>query len=91
MPYYVYVIRCEDGSFYTGYSEDVENRFEQHIKGKGARYTKMHMPLKVVYVEEFNSRGEAMRRELEIKSLSHDQKMQLVSETITVCIPESNQ
>lgn len=79
MPYYVYILLCEDGSYYTGYARDVESRFEQHIRGLGARYTMMHRPLRIVYVEEADSRSEALKRELEIKSLSHDEKRQLVN------------
>jgi putative endonuclease len=79
MPYYVYIILCEDGSYYTGYARDVERRFERHKKGQGARYTRMHKPGKIVYLEEFDSRSEAMKRELEIKSLSHCKKRRLVT------------
>ena len=77
MTYYVYVVRCEDGSYYTGSTKDVERRFEQHRKGHGARYTRIHEPEEIVYVEEFASRGAAIRREREIKSLSHNEKKRL--------------
>ena len=79
MPYYVYILLCEDDSYYTGHGTDVKYRFEQHKKGRGARYTKMHKPEKIVYIEVFDSRSEAMKREREIKSLSHGQKQQLVN------------
>ena len=79
MHYYVYILRCKDGSYYTGHAKDVERRFEMHLKGRGARYTRMHEPEELVYVEEFGSRGEAMRRERQIKTLSHDKKQQLIS------------
>lgn len=79
MAYYVYVLVCEDGSYYTGYTEDVDRRVEQHKKGRGARYTRMHQPERVVYVEEFESRSQAMKREQKIKSLSHNQKQQLAN------------
>ena len=75
--YYVYILRCKDGSYYTGHAKDVEKRFEMHKKGRGARYTLMHEPEKLVYLEQFESRGEAMRRERQIKRLSHDKKQQL--------------
>ena len=74
MPYYVYIIRCVDGSFYTGYSRNVDSRVRQHVKGKGARYLRIHRPEALVHVEEFGSRAEAMRREREVKLLSHSQK-----------------
>ena len=79
MPYYVYILLCKDGSYYTGYAKDVKRRVEQHRKGQGARYTRMREPEKLVYVEECNSRGEAMKREREIKSLSHSKKQRLVN------------
>ncbi len=78
MPYYVYILLCKDGSYYTGYAEDVNSRFQQHRRGLGARYTKLHMPEEIVYVEEFYSRGKAMKREREIKSLNHRQKQRLI-------------
>ncbi len=78
MPYYVYILLCRDGSYYTGYAKDVKRRVEQHKKGQGSRYTRMHEPEQIVYVEEFNSPSEAMKREREIKSLSHSKKQRLV-------------
>ncbi len=77
MPYYVYMIQCSDGSFYTGYSKNVGKRITLHKKGKGARYLKIHKPEKLVYVEEFKSRAEAMRRERKVKLLTHFQKLKL--------------
>ena len=79
MQYYVYVLLCEDGSYYTGYAKDLDTRVEQHMRGVGARYTKMHKPKKVVYTEEFDTRREAVRRERKIKKLSHDEKRKLVN------------
>ena len=79
MPYYVYILLCEDGSYYTGYTKDVKCRVAQHEKGQASRYTRMHKPEKIVYVEEFGCRGEAMKREREIKSLSRSKKERLVN------------
>lgn len=79
MPYYVYILLCKDGSYYTGYAKDVKSRVERHKKGQGAKYTRMHKTEKTVYVEEFDSRSEAMKREREIKSLSHSKKQRLVN------------
>lgn len=79
MPYYAYILLCKDGSYYTGYAKNVEQRVEQHKKGQGARYTRMRGLKKMVYVEEFNSRSEAMKREREIKSLSHSEKQRLIN------------
>jgi putative endonuclease len=77
LPYYVYILLCSDGSFYTGYTKNVEERARLHACGKGARYTKMHKPKKVAYVEELSSRAEAMKREKVIKRLSHQEKLDL--------------
>jgi len=79
MPHYVYVILCEDGSFYTGITKDVDSRMKLHKKGKGARYTRTHKPKKLVYVEECNSRSEAMKRERKLKKLRHDQKLKMIT------------
>lgn len=78
MSYSVYIILCDDKSFYTGYTENLNRRIKLHEAGKGARYTKMHRPKKLVYVEKFNSRKDAMRRERKIKRLNHHQKAQLI-------------
>jgi putative endonuclease len=78
MAYHVYVILCNDGSFYTGYTRDLDSRIRLHKNGRGARYTRMHKPKKLVYAEEFGSRREAMNREKKIKKLSHHQKLELV-------------
>jgi len=67
-----------DGSFYTGYTKDLNERTRQHENGKGARYTKSHKPQKLAYVELFNSRSSAMKRERAIKKLSHQQKQELI-------------
>jgi len=77
LPYYVYILLCSDGTFYTGYTKNVEERTKQHICGKGARYTKMHKPKKVAYVETSDSRAQAMKREKAIKRLSHQEKLEL--------------
>lgn len=77
--YFVYLLLCDDGSYYTGYTNNVTLRFERHKKGYGARYTRIRRPEKVVYVEEFKTRRAAIRRELQIKSLSHREKHELVS------------
>ena len=79
MPYYVYVLLCEGGNYYTGYAKDINLRVTQHVRGIGAKYTKQHKPKRLVYTEEFDTRGEAVKREREIKQLSHDEKHKLVS------------
>jgi len=77
MPYYVYVLLCADGSYYTGYTKNVDSRFRLHVSGKGARYTRLHRPKKLVHVEELPTRSEAMKRERRVKKLSHAQKARL--------------
>jgi len=79
MPFYVYILLCRDGSFYTGYTKDIDERTRLHANGKGARYTRMHKPKRVAYVELFDSRAKAMKREREIKKLSHKQKLSLIN------------
>jgi putative endonuclease len=79
MPYYVYILLCKDGSYYTGHAKDVERRVERHKKGQGARYTRMHKPEKIVFLEKFANRSAAMKREREIKSLNHSKKQQLIN------------
>ena len=77
--YFVYMLLCDDGSYYTGSTNNVALRFERHKKGYGARYTRIRRPKSVVYVQRFATRGAAIRRELQIKSLSHSEKKELVS------------
>jgi putative endonuclease len=80
MAFYVYILQCCDGSYYTGYTKDIERRMQQHQNGKGARYTKAHRPQSVAYREQFNTRSAAMKRERKIKKLSHQQKLTLIVE-----------
>ena len=76
----VYILTCGDGSFYTGYTTDVERRLEEHRAGEGAKYTRGRQPLDLCHVERFSSRSKAMRREAAIKSLSHAQKAALIQD-----------
>jgi putative endonuclease len=76
----VYVLRCDDGSLYTGYTTDVERRLAEHRAGEGARYTRGRGPLELVHVERFGSRSAAMTREHEIKQLSKAEKERLVAD-----------
>ncbi len=72
------MLLCCDGSYYTGYTKDLYERMKQHENGKGARYTKSHKPEKLAYVELFDSRSKAMKRERQIKKLSRQQKLELI-------------
>ena len=76
--YFVYMLLCDDGSYYTGYTRNVLSRFERHKKGHGARYTRMRQPRKIVYLQKFSTRRAAMRKERQMKALSHDEKRDLV-------------
>jgi len=80
LTFFVYILLCDDGSFYTGSTKDLDNRVKLHMNGKGARYTKSHKPKKVVFVEFFKTRSEALKREKRIKKLSHNQKHGLIIE-----------
>ncbi len=79
MDWIVYILRCCDGSYYTGITNSLDRRIEQHNAGKGAKYTKGRGPLELVYKEECPDRANASRRESEIKKLSRDQKISLIS------------
>ena len=76
--FFAYIARCSDGSLYTGYTVDLAMREEVHNQGKGARYTRIRLPVKIVYSEEFASKSGAMKREWEIKGLSKKEKEELV-------------
>lgn len=78
MPSYCYLLRCGDGSYYCGWTFDLEKRVIAHKEGKGSRYTRSHLPVELVYFETCKGRAEAMRRENEIKKMSHNQKELLV-------------
>lgn len=78
MSYFVYMLLCADRSFYTGSTGDVEKRFGKHLTGKGASYTRSHKPVKVVYTEELPDKSSALKREHELKKLTHKQKTVLV-------------
>lgn len=77
--YYVYLLLCDDGSYYTGYTKDVASRLARHRNGSGARYTRMRKPEKVVYLEQFRTRSAAMGRERQIKKFSHSRKRELAT------------
>ncbi len=74
----VYILRCGDGTLYTGITNDLEKRIESHSKGQGSKYTRSRLPVELVYLEQAGNRGEATRRELEIKDLSRGDKMKMV-------------
>lgn len=77
---YTYMLRCADGTFYTGWTNDLEKRVKAHNDGRGAKYTKPRRPVELVYYETFETVGEAMKREAAIKRLSRREKEKLVME-----------
>lgn len=76
---YTYILKCGDGSFYTGWTNDLEARIEAHQSGKGAKYTRAHQPVELAYYEVFETKQEAMKRECAIKKYSRKQKEELIS------------
>ncbi len=77
--YFVYILRCNDATFYTGWSTDINKRVARHNAGTGAKYTRSRCPVECVYTEECASKTEAMQREYGIKQLSHAEKLLLIS------------
>lgn len=77
--YFVYVLLCENNKLYTGIAKDPEARFTLHINGQGAKYTRQNKPIKIVYVEEFESRSSALKREAQIKKMTKRKKEDLTS------------
>ena len=78
--YFAYIMRCADGTLYTGYTDDIARREAAHNSGRGAKYTRSRLPVKMVYHESFATRSAAMKRECAIKRLSREQKLKLISE-----------
>lgn len=75
---YTYILRCADGTLYTGWTNHLEKRIQAHNQGKGAKYTKAKGPVSLVYYETFHMKEEAMRREYEIKQLTRREKLALI-------------
>ena len=76
--WYVYILRCADGTLYTGSTDDVQRRLAVHNSGKGAKYTRGRTPVEVVYTEECESYSAALKREYAIKQLSRQEKWNLI-------------
>ena len=76
--WFVYMLRCGDGSLYTGVSTDVQARLKAHQFGKGAKYTKSHLPVSLVYTETCPDKSSAFRREWQIKQLSREEKLKMI-------------
>ena len=76
--WYLYILRCGDGSLYTGITTDVEARLSQHRAGKGAKYTRVRGPLELVYTESCDDHSAALKRELAIKALTREEKEKML-------------
>lgn len=76
--FYVYILRCNDGSLYTGWTVNLTKRLTSHNAGQGAKYTRSRRPVVLVYSEAYNTKAEAMRREKQIKMLTREQKNRLI-------------
>lgn len=75
---YTYMVKCRDGTLYTGWTNNLEKRLTDHNAGKGAKYTKSRRPVELVYYESYETKEEAMRREYAIKRMSRKEKLQLI-------------
>jgi putative endonuclease len=78
MPFYIYIVECADGTYYTGWTTDPPRREKQHNAGTGARYTRMRRPVKMIYIEEQTDKISALKRERAIKKMARAKKQKLV-------------
>lgn len=80
--YFVYILRCRDGSLYTGYTVNIEHRLAEHNQGRGSKYVRSRLPAVLVYYEIYDSKETAMSREAELKKLPRKKKLQLVNDVL---------
>ena len=73
-------MECKDGTYYTGWTNNLDKRLKDHNDGKGAKYTKARLPVSLIYYEEYETKEEAMRREYAIKQMTRSEKSKLISE-----------
>ena len=78
---FTYMLRCGDGTLYTGRTNDLEKRLSAHNAGKGGKYTRSRLPVELAYYEEHETKEEAMRREWQIKQLTREEKLALIEKT----------
>lgn len=79
--FYVYILLTETNTLYCGYTDDVERRFLLHQSGKGAKYTRSHKPVQIVYTKKFDTKSEAQKEECRIKKLTRAKKLELIENT----------
>ncbi len=77
--YFLYILECNDKSLYTGITNDLDKRLSTHLNGKGSKYVRSRLPFELKYTEEFETKSEALKREIFIKSLNRDQKINLLN------------
>ncbi|HKL13484.1 MAG TPA: GIY-YIG nuclease family protein [Halanaerobiales bacterium] len=78
--HYVYIVKCADGTYYTGYTNNLKRRIKQHNEGEGAKYTKGRRPVKLVHSEQFETQSKAMQREYEIKQFKKARKIEIINQ-----------
>lgn len=78
--HYVYIVECADGTYYTGYTTEIERRVQEHNQGEGAKYTRGRLPVKLIFKESYENRSTAMKREYDIKQLNRSQKEELIND-----------
>lgn len=76
--FFTYILKCADGSLYTGYTDNIPRRLAVHNSGKGAKYTRSRLPVELAYSESFETKSEAMHRENEIKGMTRSEKLKLI-------------
>lgn len=82
--FFVYILRCQDGSLYTGWTTNLERRFQEHNQGRASKYTRARLPVAPVYSESHASKNEALKREAAIKTLSRAQKEVLIASSLVI-------
>jgi len=75
---YVYILECSDNTLYTGWTNNLDKRINAHIQGKASKYTRARLPVKIVYIERFNDKISAQKRECEIKQMTRAEKIKLI-------------
>lgn len=80
MSWFVYILKCEDSTLYTGITNDKEKRLSQHNNGKASKYTRVRLPVEMVYSEASDTRSSASKREWQIKQLTRKQKLKLIAQ-----------
>lgn len=79
--YYAYMVRCADGTIYSGYTTEPRRRIAVHNRGLGAKYTRSRLPVKLVYIKSFPTKRDALKQEAALKKLSHADKITLIEES----------